>query len=351
MTNVDSSGGIYTFCPTRWRVHGGAIKSILENYDVLNQLWEECLEERSEPDVKLVSRHVCHITICRLGWSFVRGFYALLITWARLCRNSHYLMQKHRSLPKLINVALKRFRTDEVFELFFQLIECLSDKVGADGPTLPRKRRHQNATKLVKEKVTVSDHYCQLYFEELYWPRHVWIQQPLWSAWLYHLPEFRVTTSKSCNQRRLLFWVHKSYGSDIDNSVLIMYMYITVNIYDKICYWISCWQDHHSSRHSLLTESLWGTAYFLQSSVHHCSSLPTSYMYLLQMPSVKVFFFCETIKELFRKHYRPSKVKPSHAAHYLQRPAWWSRSQSDSQWICSRKWTLSVCIWRLYCLN
>ena len=52
MANDDSSGGIRKFCPTRWTVRGGAIKSILENYDVLNQLLEECLGGRLEPDVK-----------------------------------------------------------------------------------------------------------------------------------------------------------------------------------------------------------------------------------------------------------------------------------------------------------
>ena len=31
MTDDDSSGGIRKFCPTRWTVHGGAIRSILEN--------------------------------------------------------------------------------------------------------------------------------------------------------------------------------------------------------------------------------------------------------------------------------------------------------------------------------
>ena len=44
--------GIRTFCPTRWTVRGNAIESILENYQVLNQLWEECLETRLDPDVK-----------------------------------------------------------------------------------------------------------------------------------------------------------------------------------------------------------------------------------------------------------------------------------------------------------
>ena len=43
---------IRTFCPTRWTVWGNSIGSILENYKVLKQLWEECLETRLEPDVK-----------------------------------------------------------------------------------------------------------------------------------------------------------------------------------------------------------------------------------------------------------------------------------------------------------
>lgn len=44
--------GIRTFCPTRWTVRGDSVSSILENYNVLKQLWEECLETRLEPDAK-----------------------------------------------------------------------------------------------------------------------------------------------------------------------------------------------------------------------------------------------------------------------------------------------------------
>ena len=45
-------GSIRSFCPTRWTVHGESIASILDKYSALMQLWEECLEERLEPDVK-----------------------------------------------------------------------------------------------------------------------------------------------------------------------------------------------------------------------------------------------------------------------------------------------------------
>ena len=37
--------GIWAMCPTRWTVQGDAIKSIIENYDTLSQLWDECLEK------------------------------------------------------------------------------------------------------------------------------------------------------------------------------------------------------------------------------------------------------------------------------------------------------------------
>lgn len=42
--------GIRTFCPTRWTVWGNSIGSILQNYQVLKQLWEEYLE--TKPDIK-----------------------------------------------------------------------------------------------------------------------------------------------------------------------------------------------------------------------------------------------------------------------------------------------------------
>ena len=46
------SVGIRTFCPTRWTVRGNSVGSILENYTILSQLWEECLEGKLDPDIK-----------------------------------------------------------------------------------------------------------------------------------------------------------------------------------------------------------------------------------------------------------------------------------------------------------
>ena len=43
---------ISTFCPNRWTVRGDAIASIIENYEVLKELWDETLATKLEPDIK-----------------------------------------------------------------------------------------------------------------------------------------------------------------------------------------------------------------------------------------------------------------------------------------------------------
>ena len=61
--------GIREFCPTRWTVRGDAIASIIENYDFLLQVWEECLETKLDPDVKgrIIDVQIQMYIFCRLN--------------------------------------------------------------------------------------------------------------------------------------------------------------------------------------------------------------------------------------------------------------------------------------------
>ena len=45
--------GIRAFCPTRWTVCGEAIQSIIDNYSILNQLWDKTLEAKLEQRAEL----------------------------------------------------------------------------------------------------------------------------------------------------------------------------------------------------------------------------------------------------------------------------------------------------------
>ena len=49
---ASDSPGIRVLCPTGWTVRAEALKSILENFDILVQLWEESLELVKDTEMK-----------------------------------------------------------------------------------------------------------------------------------------------------------------------------------------------------------------------------------------------------------------------------------------------------------
>ena len=46
------NSGYRTLCPTRWIVRAVSLQSILDNWDVFQELWDEILEGRVDPDIR-----------------------------------------------------------------------------------------------------------------------------------------------------------------------------------------------------------------------------------------------------------------------------------------------------------
>ena len=46
------NSGYRTLCPTRWTVRAVSLQSILDNWDVFQDLWHEMLEGREDPEVQ-----------------------------------------------------------------------------------------------------------------------------------------------------------------------------------------------------------------------------------------------------------------------------------------------------------
>ena len=44
--------GFRILCPTRWTVREGSLQSVIGNWNVLQELWDKCLETKLEPDIK-----------------------------------------------------------------------------------------------------------------------------------------------------------------------------------------------------------------------------------------------------------------------------------------------------------
>ncbi len=136
--------GIRTFCPTRWTVRGNSIGSILANYNILAQLWEECLELKLDPDIK---GRIIGVSTQMSKYSLIFGL-KLCERILKITDNLSITLQKQslsasqaQHVAQLSVETLKRMRTSESFDSFYQLVEALRVKFIADPAVLPRKRR------------------------------------------------------------------------------------------------------------------------------------------------------------------------------------------------------------------
>ena len=51
-TIAPDTPGFRVLCPTRWTVRANSLKSVLDNYIVLQELWEQAKDEVSDPSIK-----------------------------------------------------------------------------------------------------------------------------------------------------------------------------------------------------------------------------------------------------------------------------------------------------------
>ena len=168
-----TSHGIRSFCPTRWTVHGDAIKSILDNYDELKRLLVECLETRLEPDIK---GRIIGVQTQMLSFNMV--FRLQLKKILKITDNLSRTLQKQKmsaaegqAIAELTVRTLKAMRTDTSFTLFFNLVDHFRELTGTNLPVLPRKRkapqRFEVGSSEGSHSATVEDHYRRQYFEVL----------------------------------------------------------------------------------------------------------------------------------------------------------------------------------------
>ena len=166
--------GIRTFCPTRWTVRGNSIGSILENYKVLKQLWEEYIEARLEPDVK---GQIIGVKTQMFKYDLSFGL-KLCERILKITDNLSTTLQKESlSAAEAQSIAtdtidtLKGMRSVQNYELFFQLMESLHVRLDCEEPILPQKRKAPKRLEYgVGEgyhSLTTEEHYRQKYFEAL----------------------------------------------------------------------------------------------------------------------------------------------------------------------------------------
>ena len=138
------SPGFRVLCPTRWTVRAASFKSVIDNYVVLQKLWEESIDQATDPSIK------ARIIGVEAQFKTFRIYFGIQL--------GHLILQHSDNLSKTLQsdslyatagqkiaamtiATLKRIRNDESFDLFWQKIEKARQSLDVGEPILPRKRK------------------------------------------------------------------------------------------------------------------------------------------------------------------------------------------------------------------
>lgn len=167
------SPGIRILCPTRWTVRAEALYSIIENYDVLQEVWEESLEYVKEQEMRSRIRGVA---LYMQTFDFLFGS-IVGETILRNCDNLSKALQKEsvtaaegKKMATLTVQTLQTMRNDEQFALFWEKVKKRQHDLKIDEPQLPRKKRipkRLDDGSQPYNPVSVEEMYRKYYFEAL----------------------------------------------------------------------------------------------------------------------------------------------------------------------------------------
>ena len=137
--------GFRALCPTRWTVRGDSFESIIDNYDVLRQTWEESLEE-GKLDTGVKAR-IIGISSQMETFDFYFGVKVskLILQMAdnlsRTLQHEHLSASEDQSVARCTIKTLESMRSEESWELFWTSLSLETTKIGIPDAEPPRKRK------------------------------------------------------------------------------------------------------------------------------------------------------------------------------------------------------------------
>ena len=166
--------GFQVLCPTRWTVRAESLKSILENYTALQELWDAALETGLDAEVR------SRIIGVKAQMESFNYFFGISVgelvlkhgdNLSKALQNESISAAEGQRLASLTVTTLTKIRDAEQFDLFWQLIAKKASSFDVSKPTLPRKRkapqRYEIGAGQSHFPEGVEEYYRQIYFEVL----------------------------------------------------------------------------------------------------------------------------------------------------------------------------------------
>ena len=178
--NIEKEGaseaaGLIKLSVTRWTIRAACFQRVIDNYEALLSLWEECLSSKLEAELR------GRILGCQaqmksfdyfFGLSLGQRIYAHTDNLSKTLQNEKLSAVSGQRNAELTKRALQSIRTDQCFQAFYESVIRKKERFPAvSEPVLPRKRRvpvrFEIGTASGNFPETVQDHYRRIYFEAL----------------------------------------------------------------------------------------------------------------------------------------------------------------------------------------
>ena len=136
--------GFRTLCPTRWTVRASSLESILSNYEVFQAFWEEVKDIAPDADARTRITGV-QFQMTTFNYLFGTTLGELILkhtdNLSKTLQNPKLTAADAHSIAELTCSTLEQVRGDESFDLFWEKVILMQEKLDISLPTLPRKRR------------------------------------------------------------------------------------------------------------------------------------------------------------------------------------------------------------------
>ena len=136
--------GFRTLCPTRWTTKAVSLQSVIDNYDMFQELWVEAKDVTADSEARA---RICGVEAQMMIFDFLFGLVLGVCILSHTDNLSKTLQTPKLSAADGQNIAeltcktLERIRTDDSFKLFWEKALRLQQTLGISEPSLPRKRK------------------------------------------------------------------------------------------------------------------------------------------------------------------------------------------------------------------
>ena len=164
--------GFRTLCPTRWTVRALSLQSVIDNFNVLQELWDEALDTSTDPEARgRIGGVKTNMKTFDFVFSLVLGQRLLAHTdnLNKTMQSTKITASEAQHVADLTCQTLLKTLDDTSFDLFWQFVIEIQEKYDINAPELPCRRKvpacFEIGSSHAEYPCTVQDVYRPIYFE------------------------------------------------------------------------------------------------------------------------------------------------------------------------------------------